>query len=108
MATKPAPSKKPRQWKKLEDSSISEWETGEEREYAEYLGFTASDKENMSGRHKFKDLRGAVQEVWDCAQLQRKLQACPVGTAVKLKYNGKRKGKNGTAYKDFDVFYAES
>jgi hypothetical protein len=102
-SSKQKPVKKSGQWVKLEGSTINEWKVGETREYDEYLGFTPSEKENMSGRHKFKDAKGAVQELWDCAQLQRKLQECPTGAAVRLTYNGKLKGKTGTMYKDYDV-----
>jgi hypothetical protein len=107
MTTKTKSPKKPMKWKKLEDASISDWEPGEEKEFAEYLGFTPSEKENMSGKHKFRDLEGVIKEEWDCAVLRRKLQSCPVGAPVKLKFLGKKKGKNGTHFKDFDVFCAE-
>jgi hypothetical protein len=94
-------------WKKLEDSSMLDWKDGDDKEFAEYLGFVPPAKEGSSGKHSFKTLDGQTVKTWGSTVLDSRLQAYPIGQPVRIKYLGKQKGKTGGLYKAWDVFGTE-
>ena len=96
-------------WKKLDDRpDMIEWNgDGDEREFAEYRGFTESTKPGYSGTHKFLTFDGEEVSAWGNKMLNDGLRGYPLGRPVKIVFQGKARSSAGQTYNRFVVYGVE-
>lgn len=95
-------------WKEvtLEDSSnIWDKEAPLEGEFVKVEPDTGPNKSNL---YTIKTEKGEEVKVWGSTVLDDKLLGVPMGTFVRIEYEGKLKSKKGTEYHGYKVFLDEA
>lgn len=68
-----------------------------------YLGVQDNVGPNDSKMYTVRTKDGDVK-VWGSTVLDNKLANLPIGSYLKIEYDGKKKGKRGTSYHDYKVY----
>lgn len=103
---------KSKSWRKVEDSSLVDWEKQKSKPIEGKLASITLAKSKQKGENgepvKYKIFKiQTSQGLVACtgSQLEQKLEALKPGTEVKIVYQGKIKTASGFKVNTFDVFY---
>jgi hypothetical protein len=103
------------EWKKIEggaqtdrmwngkDSSLSVNDTIE----GKYIDKADNVGDNNSNIYVIEESNATKTGVWGTNVLDRKMDRLKVGDTVKIVYLGKKPGKSGRTYHDFDVYVGQ-
>lgn len=99
-----------RDWKEVEavnEDGSTIWDRSNPLE-GEYLQCESNIGPNKSKLYTVKTESGEEVKAWGSTVLDDKLMGVPIGTFVKIEYEGKLKGKKGNEYHGYKVFFDEA
>lgn len=95
-----------RKWKEVQLSDDSIWDKEEPLEGTYTTVETNKGQKGNSNLYTFKTDKGEIK-AWGSTVLDDKMLGVPIGTYVRIEYEGLIKSKRGTEYHSYKVFFDE-
>ena len=96
-----------KQWKKVENSNMFNFEENNNEIEGKYIGFTPADKNARKSSIITIETNEGEQTLYGSTVLDNKLKEATLGQNVRIVFLGKETSKTGTEYKNWDVFIEE-